>query len=108
MNIGLGDLTEHQDDLKDLAVHVVSDLSTAGHDIEQRRGQRIEEALSDEHSAEVILRGRTLQLEHAADPIECVDDEFRLFCVIFVQQVDKNLQAATSETGVSRFARTRE
>ena len=98
MNIGLGDLTEHQDDLKDLAVHVVGDLSTAGHDIEQRRGQRIEEALSDEHSAEVILRGRTLQLEHAADPVECVDDEFGLLGEVLVQQIDKDFQASTSET----------
>ena len=97
MDVRLGDLTEHQDDLKDLAVHVVGDLSTAGHDVEQRRGQRIEEALSYEHSAEVVLRGRTLQLEDAADAVEGVDDELGLLRVVLVEKVHQNLQPSTSE-----------
>ena len=37
MDVRLGDLTEHQDDLDDLPVHIRREFSAAGHDVQQRR-----------------------------------------------------------------------
>ena len=84
VDIRLRHLTEDQYDLNNLLLHVCSGLPAAGHDVQQSRRQRVEQALSDEHPAEVVLRRRTLKLEHATDAIERMDDQFGLVGVILV------------------------
>jgi hypothetical protein len=96
MYIGLGDLTKNQCDLDELHVHLVCDFAIARHDIQQGRRQRIEESFSDEHPAEVVFRSRTLQLEHAANTVQCMDDEFHLFGIVFIEKVNENLQSSTT------------
>ena len=96
MDVRLGDLTEHQDDLDDLLVHLRRDVPTAGHDVQQRRRQWVKQALADEHAAEIILRCRALQLEDAADPVQRVHDELGLLGVVFVEEVDEDFEAAAA------------
>ena len=96
MDVRLGDLTEYEDDLDNLLVHIRTGLSTTSHDIQERRRERVEKTLSNEHSAEVVLRGRTLQLEDAADTVERMDDELGLLCVVLIEEIHEDLQAPAS------------
>lgn len=96
MDVRLGNLTEYEDDLDDLPVHIVGNLLTTRHDIQQRRRQWIQKPFSDKHATEVILRRRALQLEDAANAIQRVDDELGLLSVVLIQQVYKHLQTTTS------------
>lgn len=84
MDVRLRNLAEHKNDLNDLMVHLHRHTLPTRHDVQQGRRQRIEETFSNEHPTEVVLGGRTLQLEHAPDPVEGVDDELSLFGIIFI------------------------
>lgn len=94
-------MTENQNNLDDLPVHLGRRLAAAGHDVEQRRGKRVEQALPDEHATEVVLRRRALQLEDAANAVQGVDDELALFGVVLVEEVHKDPQTAASKRVIS-------
>lgn len=64
--IRLRNLAEDENNLYNLFVHLYCNLSLTCHDIEQRGGEGIEKPFSNEHPAEVVLGGWTLQVEHAA------------------------------------------
>jgi hypothetical protein len=59
----------------------------------------VQETLTDEHSAETILRRWTLKIEDATDIIESVTHEFALVLCpvqVFVEEIDKDFETPTS------------
>jgi hypothetical protein len=56
MDIGLRHLTKHEQNLNYLPLHVCRRIAAARHYVQKRRRQRIEQALSDEQPAKIILR----------------------------------------------------
>lgn len=93
MDVRLGYLRENEQDLDDLLFHL---RSLTAHDIEERRRQWVKQALPDEHSTKVVLRSRALKLKYAADAIQGVDNQVRLFRVVFVEEIDQYFQTTTS------------
>lgn len=71
--VRLRNLAEDEHNLYNLFIHLYRNLSLTRHDIEQRGGERIEKPFSDEHPAEVVLGGWTLQVEHAAYAVQGMD-----------------------------------
>lgn len=96
MDVGLRDLAEDEQDLDDLALHVRRCLTAACHHVQKRGRKGIKQALADEEPAKIILcGGRTLQLEHAPDPVERVNDQLALFRKVLIEEVDEDLQPST-------------
>ena len=96
MYIRLRDLTKYQRDLNELHVHLFCNFAIARHNVQQGRRQRIEKSFSDEHAAEIVLGCRALQFEDAADTVQGVDNKIHLFGVVFIEKVNKNLQASAT------------
>ena len=94
-------MAEDQNDLHNLAIHLSGEISLAAHNIKQCRGQWVQKAFSNEHSAKVILGGRALQLEHAPYPIEGMNHQLGLFSVVFIQKVDQDFETSTTEISES-------
>lgn len=89
MDIGLRYLTENQQDLNYLPLHVCRRIAAARHYVEKCRRQRIEQALSNEKPTEVILRGsRTLQLKDGPNSVQRVYNKLALFCKIFIEEIN--------------------
>lgn len=97
MYIRLRDLAEYHKDSDYLRLHLRGSDLRRGHHVQERRGKRVKQPLPNEHAAEVVLRGRTLQLEDTSNPVQRVLDEVRLFRVILVEEFDKDLEAAATE-----------
>ena len=90
MYIWLRNLGEDQQNLDDLHFCVVRWIPTVSHHVEEGCRERVQETLTDEHTAEVVLRCWALQFEHTSNSIQSVFDELGLFTVILVKEIDQN------------------
>lgn len=100
MDIRLRDLRKHQEDLDDFHLCLHCRGVADRHHVEQRSREWVQETLADKHTTEIILRSWALQLEYIADAVQGVLDEFCLFAVVLIEEIDEDLQASTSGLGL--------
>ena len=66
------------------------------HHIEEGCRERVQETLTDEHTAKIVLCCWALQFEYTSNSIQSVFDELGLFAVILVKEIDQNFEATTA------------
>ena len=96
VNIRLRHLREDLKNLDNLHLDLHRRFALRRHHVQQRRGQGIKQTLADEHTTEVVLRRRALELEDAADTVQGVNDEVCLLGVVLVQKINEDLETSTS------------
>lgn len=102
VHIRLANLTEYQDDLGNLGLHFprsVASFSVC--DVDQGRRQGIKKALSNEHPTEIILRGRTLELENRSYAVQCMRNKAGVFDIILVEDLNKDLEPTASRSSLN-------